>query len=134
MWSCPLSKKYSSLKLELVLIISSIGIDKNQSPAVGPSSKNRLSVSKDTIIFIRQLFIEWYGDLRQWGFNDLSIRETISIWRIHTTTASAAQVPQNHRLSSFSIISYLRKRLCSWPVTIWTFADHNTVYSFLDKC
>lgn len=51
-------------KLELdtktinVLITSSIRIDKNQLPAVGPSNTNGFSVSKDTIIFIRRSFIE----------------------------------------------------------------------------
>ncbi|PHZ08694.1 uncharacterized protein RHIMIDRAFT_247616 [Rhizopus microsporus ATCC 52813] len=64
-------EKDNSLKSELgtkimdVLISSFIRIDKNQPPAVGPSGTNEFSVSKDTIIFIRRSFIEWYGDLRQ---------------------------------------------------------------------
>ncbi|KAG0735271.1 hypothetical protein G6F57_012549 [Rhizopus arrhizus] len=74
-------EKDNSLKLELgtktvnVLITSSIRIDKNQPPAVGPSSTNGLSFSKDTIILVRRSFIKWYGYLRQQGFNDLSICE-----------------------------------------------------------
>ncbi|KAG1135682.1 hypothetical protein G6F37_012610 [Rhizopus arrhizus] len=78
-------EKDNSLKLELdtktmnVLITSSIRIDKNQPPAVGPSSTNRFSVNKDIIIFIRRSFIEWYGDLRQQGFNDLSICDYIHL-------------------------------------------------------
>ncbi|KAF1801116.1 hypothetical protein FB192DRAFT_1328788 [Mucor lusitanicus] len=69
-------KNDNCYKLELgtkimnVLITSSIRIDKNHPPAVGPSSTNGFNV-----IFIRRSFIEWYGNLRQRGFNNLSIRE-----------------------------------------------------------
>lgn len=107
-------EKDNSLKLELgtktmnVLVTSSIRIDKNQLPAVGPSSTNGFSVSKDTMIFIRRSFIEWYSDLRQRGFNDLSIRELYPF----DEYAQLRQVRSKfHRTTtSFSILFHLHKR------------------------
>ncbi|KAI9499587.1 hypothetical protein BDB00DRAFT_794584 [Zychaea mexicana] len=125
-------EKDNSHKLELgtktmnVLITSSIRIDKNQPPAVGPSSANGFSVSKDTIIFIRRSFIKWYGDLRQRGFNDLSIRELYPF----DEYAQLRQVRSKfHRTTTYLLsrsCSIFANDLCSRPVTIWTLADHNT--------
>ncbi|KAI8640913.1 hypothetical protein BD408DRAFT_389773 [Parasitella parasitica] len=125
-------EKDNSHKLELgtktmnVLITSSIRIDKNQPPAVGPSSTNGFSVSKDTIIFIRRSFIEWYGDLRQRGFNDLSIRELYPF----DEYAQLRQVRSKfHRTTTYLLsrsCSIFANDLCSRPVTIWTLADRNT--------
>ncbi|SAM02204.1 hypothetical protein [Absidia glauca] len=124
-------EKDNSHKLELgtktmnVIITSSIRIDKSQPPAVGPSSTNGFSVSKDTINYIRRSFIEWYGDLQQRGFKDLPIRELYPF----DEYAQLRQVQSKfHRTTTYLLsrsCSTFTNDLCSRPVTTWTLAEHN---------
>lgn len=99
---------------------------KNQPPVVGPSSTNGFSVSKNTIIYIPRIFIEWYGALRQRGFDGLSIRELYPF----DEYAQLRQVRSKfHRTTTYLLsrsCSIFTNDLCSRSITIWTLADHNT--------
>jgi hypothetical protein len=108
-----------------VLVTSSIRIDTNQPSAVDPSSPNGFDVTKDTIIYIRRSFIDWYNDLQQRGFNDMTIRELYPFDEF----AQLQQIRSKfHRASAYLLFrscSPIANDIRTYPVTIWTLADQS---------
>lgn len=113
-----------------ILITSSIRIDCNEKPVIGPSSSNGFLPSRQTRIFIEKTKIEEVQRMieKKDTFNEIGSRQVLLYL--------SDEFAQLHQLrSKFDKISTY---LCYWfsskylngcrtrPFTIWTLADHST--------